>query len=142
MPTTLREANAALARRYREELWDGKLEAAGEVIDRSGLLHAADPITTDFGPGPEGSKQLVEMYRAAFPDAEFIVEDLVVEESKVTARWTGRGTHQGALGDIAPTGRRVNVSGADIHHIGDGKIKETWTSWDALGMLRQLGVSG
>jgi hypothetical protein len=28
-----------------------------------------------------------------------------------------------------------------IMRIADGKIAEAWTSWDALGMMQQLGVA-
>ena len=133
--------NQTLVRRYREELWNGKLEAADEISDPAIRLHIIDPITPDFGAGPQALKQLVTLYNAAFPDVHHVIEDLVVEETKATVRWQAQGTHQGALGEIAPTGKHVKVTGIDLYHLRDGKITDVWASWDALGMMQQLGLS-
>ena len=67
-------------------------------------------------------------------------EDIIVEENKVVARWTARGTHAGALMNIPPTGKQVTLKGIDILRNEDGKIVERWGEFDALGMLQQLGV--
>jgi hypothetical protein len=32
------------------------------------------------------------------------------------------------------------VDGMTIHHITNGKIMDSYSNWDALGMLQQLGV--
>jgi len=136
------EKNKALARRFREEIWkSGNLAIADEIYDHDAVIHVNDPLTPDFGKGPQAFKQIVTMYLTAFPDVNCTIEDLVVEGDKVVARWTGRGRHQGNLGNTAPTGKQVTVTGIDIHRIAGGKIKETWTNWDALGMLQQLGLS-
>jgi steroid delta-isomerase-like uncharacterized protein len=136
------ETNQALARRFREELFNtGNLSIADEICSPQAVHHVNDPLTPDFGPGPEGLKQIVSLYRTAFPDARCTVEDLIAEEGKVLARWTARGTHQGNLGDIAPTGRQVTVTGMDVFSIAEGKIQESWINWDTAGMLRQLGAT-
>ena len=41
---------------------------------------------------------------------------------------------------IEPTGREVTVNGITISRISAGKVVESWSNWDALGMLVQLGV--
>jgi predicted ester cyclase len=41
---------------------------------------------------------------------------------------------------IAPTGKRVSISGIMITQFRDGKQVESWSSYDQLGMLQQLGV--
>jgi len=51
-----------------------------------------------------------------------------------------RGTHQGAFRGIAPTGKRITISGIEIDRIAGGKFVETWLISDALGMMQQLGV--
>jgi predicted ester cyclase len=58
----------------------------------------------------------------------------------VVVRWTARGTHKGELMGIPATGKPVVVTGMDIFHISSGKVVESWTNWDALGMMQQLGV--
>jgi hypothetical protein len=34
----------------------------------------------------------------------------------------------------------VTVTGIEIDRIASGRIEETWVSYDALGMMQQLGV--
>jgi predicted ester cyclase len=43
---------------------------------------------------------------------------------------------------LAPTGRRVSVSGIEMNRIADGRIVESWAISDALGLRDQLGESG
>jgi predicted ester cyclase len=80
------------------------------------------------------------MIRAAFPDIHETVEDIIAEGDTVVTRTTWRGTHQGALLGIAPTGKHVSVSGIDISRVASGKFVEHWQSADNLGLLQQLGV--
>ncbi len=41
---------------------------------------------------------------------------------------------------VPATNRRVSVDGMTIHHIAGGKIMDSYSNWDALGMMQQLGV--
>jgi len=91
-------------------------------------------------PGTAGIKQFISIYRTAYPDTHFTVEDQVAEGDKVATRWTATGTHRGELMGIAPTGKRVTVTGIAITRVTNGKIVETWNNFDALGQLQQLGV--
>jgi hypothetical protein len=38
-------------------------------------------------------------------------------------------------------GARCTVEGVAIDRFKGGKIVETWNQWDALGLMRQLGVA-
>jgi predicted ester cyclase len=51
------------------------------------------------------------------------------------------GTHQKELMGLEPTGVRCTVEGISIDRFRGGKIVETWSQWDALGLMRQLGVA-
>jgi len=133
--------NKTIARRLRQDIWNtGNLGIADELCAVDALFHTNDPLTADLGRGPAALKQLVTMYRTAFPDAHVTIEDYVAEGDRVVVRWTGRGTHRGKLGNIAPTDRKITVTGIDIFHVSGGKVRECWTNWDTLGMLQQLGV--
>jgi len=133
--------NKTLARRVREELWSGAaLSVADQIIAANCVNHVSDPMTPDFGSGPEGFKKLVALYRSAFPDAHTIVDDILGDGDKVMVRWTARGTHTGQLLNLAPTNKRVTVTGIDVYRIFSGKIQEIRLSWDALGFLQQLGA--
>ena len=132
------EENKTIARRLYEEVWNtGDLDKAGEFIAPDFVDHAAPP---GFPTGLEGAKQMFGMYRSAFPDLRVSAEDLIGEGDRVVARWTSRGTHQGALMGIPPTGKEVVATGIDIFRISGGKIVEHWANFDQLGMLQQLGA--
>ena len=121
------------------ELWnEGKLALADEIFATNYVNH--DPASPDFGAGPEGVKQAVELYRNAFPDLQFTIEQMIEAEQFVTTRFTARGTHKGDLRGIPPTNSSVRVDGIVIHHISGGRIVEGWAVWDALGLMQQMGV--
>lgn len=132
------EANRALYRRWFEEVVSGgNLELADQLLAPGYVLHFPG------FPGPvdsEGHKQLVIMFRNAFPDWRETVDDVIAEEDRVVIRVTGRGTHQGEFQGIPPTGRQVTATGVGIGRIENGRIAETWAEYDALGMMQQLGV--
>jgi len=67
------------------------------------------------------------------------VEVLMAEGDEVWMRFTVNGTHRGSLYGIAPTGRRVGISAVRILKFGGGKLRESWTFADELGLLLQLG---
>lgn len=131
--------NKAIARRFVQEGFNtGNLAAVGEYIGPNFVNH--DPGTPPLPSGPEGYKQLVTMYRTAYPDLHLSVEDLLAEGDKVVVRWTARGTNTGELMGISPTGKQITVTGISIFAITGGKVVEQRTTWDTLGMLQQLGV--
>ncbi|MCI0626006.1 MAG: ester cyclase [Acidobacteria bacterium] len=131
--------NRAIARRLNDEVWNrGNLSAIDEIL-ATGYMHH-DPASRNFGSGPVEYKKLVALYRSAFPDVLFTIENLVSEGDLVVTQWTARGTQRGEVMGIAPTGRQVTVSGISIARVEQGRLAEQWVSWDALGMLRQLGV--
>ena len=133
------EDNKAIARRSFEELFTkGELEVADEVFAPDYIAH--DPSQPRDLHGPEEFKQYVRMYRSAFPDLELHVEEQIAEGDRVVTRFTATGTHRGELMGIPPTGNRVTVTGITIDRLVDGKSAESWISYDAMGMLRQLGV--
>jgi steroid delta-isomerase-like uncharacterized protein len=131
--------NGAVVRRFIDEVFNGgNFSAAEEILARDYVHH--DPATAEMGSGREGLEQMVTFYRQAFPDFSVQLEDQIVAGDKVVERWTGRGTHQGALMGVPATGRSITASGISIHRLAGGKIAETWTIFDTASMLRQLGV--
>jgi predicted ester cyclase len=90
--------------------------------------------------GLDALKGFISAYRTAFPDVRSVVEDQIAEGDKVVTRWTSRGTHEGDLNGIAPTGKAMETSGVTIERIAGDRIVEVWVAKDDLGMLQQLGV--
>jgi steroid delta-isomerase-like uncharacterized protein len=128
-----------LVRRLFDEVWNkGNLPVADELFAQNYNHH--DSSTPDLGRGPDSEKKRVTLYRNAFPDIRFTVEDLIAEGESVTARWSCHGTHKGELNGIAPTGKQFTISGISVARFTNGKMIEGYVNWDALGMMQQLGV--
>jgi steroid delta-isomerase-like uncharacterized protein len=81
-----------------------------------------------------------EMFYAAFPDLKHVIEDTVADDGRVAVRFTLRGTHQGDLMGVPPTGRPIDTGGIAILRIQDGRVAEVNGQFDQFGMMRQLGV--
>lgn len=139
-PDTIRD-NKRIGRLVLEEMWGkGRLDLAARLY--------AEGYDDHVGKGPEpgevkgaaGIMQAVTMFRTAFPDLVYVVEEEIAEGDLVVARFSARGTHLGPFLGHAPTGRVVTYRGIDINRIRDGRIVESWVQYDALGLLQQLGI--
>jgi steroid delta-isomerase-like uncharacterized protein len=132
-------AHKDIFRRLYQEVWnDRKLDVIEQVIAKSHAL--GDPTITGSAVGPEAYKRQVDRFVAAFPDLRFIVDDTISEKDKMVVSWTITGTHKGEFFGVPPTNKKVSISGITINEISNGKILESVVSWDALGLLHQLGV--
>lgn len=111
--------------------------AIGEVTTSDVELHAGSAGEVR---GRRQFQQVIEAWRAAFPDVRSTVDQQVAEGDRVVTRWTARGTHTGDFQGMAPTGKPFMMSGITIERVVDGKIAEVWVNRDDLGLLRQLGA--
>ena len=136
----LSETNKTVSRRFFEEVWNkGNLAALNEIIAKD-HVNSGPGTLPGLPTGPEGSKQLVTVYRNAFPDVHFTIDEQIAEGDKVVTRWTAHGTHQGELAGIPATGKSSTVTGIAVDRIVNGKIAESWGIFDQFGMMQQLGV--
>jgi len=92
--------------------------------------------------GLEGIRGRVIAHRAAFPDWTEEIEDTIVEQDRVVARFRSRGTNLGKFLDNPPTGNRVEISEVAVFRLKDGKIVEQWVYPDMLSMQNQLMQDG
>jgi len=124
----------------------GQRRVAEEVFNKGNLaiipeLFAPNYVSHESGAkGPEGFKQAVTMGRTAFPDLHMTIDDMVAEGDKVVTRYTFTATHKGEYMGIAPTGKKVTVSGIVITRWVGGKEVEAWGVMDTLAMMQQMGV--
>jgi len=135
---TQAEENKALTRRLFEE---GVNQNNPSVFDE---LIAPDFVNHDAPPGiprgPEGMRQLVAMFRTAFPDMRVTFEEELADGDSVIHRGYVTGTHQGDFQGIPPTAKQVKIKTIDIWRVANGKMVENWVQMDMLGMMQQLGV--
>ena len=87
----------------------------------------------------EQFKAFLAADRDAVPDQE--VEWMhIFGKGDLVAVWAVyRGTQHGTMGPFPPTGRRFELDFGGVHRLVDGKIAETWVTWDNLSALTQLG---
>jgi steroid delta-isomerase-like uncharacterized protein len=128
------EENKALARRSWELLRN--LDLIDEIYSPDLVWHEPDQDIR----GVEEAKQFVGTYLSAFPDLHATVQDVIAEGDKAVTRWTIRGTHQGELMGVAPTGKAIQFKGVTIHRIEGGKIVEEWEGYDTLGVMQEIGA--
>ena len=132
------EQNKAVARRFFEAL---------EANDQAALkeLLAPDLVAHHSGmPGAltrEAVLQGISMFKAAFSEQQYTIEDQIAEGDKVANLTTWRATQTGEFQHLPPTGERVTVSGISIERINNGKIVERWLNMDQMGLMQQLGLT-
>jgi serine phosphatase RsbU (regulator of sigma subunit) len=130
------EQNKAIFRRYLEEAWNqSNLEVIDEIFDRY-ISHQPDGSVHERG--PEDVKRFVGEFRSAFPDLRLIIEEQLAEGDKVVSRGTIRGTHHREFRGMAPTGEEMEIPGMAVFRFSEeGKVVESWDSYDQLSLMRQ-----
>ena len=118
----------------------GDVSAADIVFAPDCIIHIAGSPERNLALA--GFKQMVVGLLAAFPDLRFTIEDQVIAGDKVATRWTAEGTHNGPLGDVKPTGKRVRIDGLILDCVVGDRVVERWEQWDQMGMMHQLGLVG
>lgn len=102
-----------------------------------------------YNPGlPEGEvhdRAAYEAYlreiRAGFPDLQFTEEAVVSSDDVALVEFTITGTHDGEFVGIPPTGREVEIRGAEKFRIADGKVVECHVYYDTQELADQLGLT-
>lgn len=132
------EQNKSIVRRWIDEGWNkGNLAVVDQIYAPAYVQHESSPIPVNSS---EALKHYVAGYRTAFPDLQFMTEDLIAEGDKVVWRFTSTGTHNGPFAGIPPTGKRGIVPGVVIFRLENSRIVEGWVNVDSLSLLQQLGV--
>jgi predicted ester cyclase len=94
--------------------------------------------------GREGFRQFMQGWADAFPDGRAEDTHVYVGEDFAVTEFVGRGTHEGPLrspaGEISSTGRPVEFELCEVYQIRNGRIHSARTYFDALDLMRQLGV--
>lgn len=137
-PATTAEEGKALVEGYWAEVWrDGGERAVADFLVTDEIHHWGLGVDTV---GHDPFTERLRGFLAAFPDVRIVPDQLVAEGDHVVSRWTATATHQGDFFGIAPTGRRVTWTGIQLFRLECGKIAESWSEADQLGLRQQLGA--
>jgi steroid delta-isomerase-like uncharacterized protein len=132
------EANKRLVEHFVDEFWNrGNFAAVDELMAPNAAIYLPTGECVD----PAGLKQFAAAWRVAFPDWHSTAEEMVAEGNRVAERWTGRGTHQGELQGLSPTGKPVVTPGSVFYRTDGGRIVEFRGQVDMMSLFQQLGVA-
>lgn len=136
---TSEQEHTDLIHRLYDGVWNRENPGvADELVAADYYIH--DREIAEEMRGPELYRQLAAGTHEMFPDMEITIHDTVAAGEKVTVRWTMTGTHEGTGFGMEPTGETVEFDAIEINRFEDGKLTETWTQSDQLGLMQQLGA--
>jgi steroid delta-isomerase-like uncharacterized protein len=134
--STLQDQNKATAKRAFEEILSrGRYELTEQLYARDFINHGIHSNSS-----LEEDQAALKGWHAAFPDVVIVPEKLIAEDDLVAIYWIARGTNTGTGNGLPATGKKAELAGITIWRIVDGKIKEEWSAFDQLSMMRQLGL--
>jgi steroid delta-isomerase-like uncharacterized protein len=122
----------------RLELWRRR-DAAALAAD-----HAEDSLvqspTQALQRGREAIESVYKLWFTAFPDYQFLQEELIIDDQRVAVIARIVGTHEGEFFGMAPTGRRFECRVVFVYTLKNGQIVHERRILDFTGVLLQIGV--
>lgn len=126
---------------YDDLFGQGDFEMLEELVTEDVRYHGPQSISPGETSGREAIEEYVTVYRTAFPDLRYSVEEVVTSGDVVTARWSLQGTLASDLLGLEPTGETVTGMGISVFHVSDdGRFEEIWSQWDTLSLARDLDL--
>jgi steroid delta-isomerase-like uncharacterized protein len=131
------QANRQFMQRFVQFINTADVKLAAALVSSKATFFVPgrkDPVS-----GPAGYLEIINMMRSGFPDIQWTLEETIVEGDNIVARYTMRGTHQGAFMGVPPTGKQIAVQALNIYRMSKGQILEELGQPDLLGLLQQIG---
>jgi steroid delta-isomerase-like uncharacterized protein len=123
-----------------EAAWDrGDFTALAALVAPTYRRHSSRAKDGE-GQTREEFEAVISSTRLAFPDLHTEILDLVEDGDVLAIRWRSTGTHTGRLMGVPPTGRSVEVTGANFARFDGEAIVEEYVSWDPREFLEAIGV--
>ena len=92
--------------------------------------------------GPAELEAHLQLFFTAFPDLVITAEEVHFKDNIAFLQWNARGTNTGIFGEVAATGKRVNINGlSHLSFSGEGKILREIVYYNELELLQQLGYT-
>jgi steroid delta-isomerase-like uncharacterized protein len=135
---TRRKVVEGHVRGYYEALAARDVRAAGEHWHQDGV---DEPVPIGPLRGRAEIERFLSELWAAVPDLETTVTRLVAGETQAAVEWRMRGTFDGAaFQGIEPTGKHVEMRGADFFEVEDGLLTACTGYYDGAEFARQAGM--
>lgn len=139
--STQAEARSAVEKTY-DAINAHDLEAAARYSAPDSVLVAPGDMTVK---GPQAIKEFNQNWITAFPDAKIETKRIFAQGNQVAAEAVFTGTHRGTLktpmGDVPPTGHKVNGDFLQVFEVDRGLIKNAHLMFDQVQLMTQLGMA-
>jgi len=140
MSDALIEIGKAPVIAYSEKNWD---KARASVTPN----YHYDEVATHRA--VDGIDKVLDVWKGwakAFPDSKATFHDAFASGDTVVVELTWKGTHTGPLatpsGEVAPTGKSINLRAVQIQEVKNGKVARTRQYFDMATLMSQLGLKG
>jgi steroid delta-isomerase-like uncharacterized protein len=133
--------NQAIVRRWYSDVLSEGRTALIDSLFAPTYTHHEEIVPGGWPRGVAGAQALAHTYRTASSDIRYTIDEQLSDGDKVVTRWTARGTHTGDFLGAPGSGRSFTITGISIERIENGQIAETWSNWDLMGLLVQLGLA-
>ena len=135
------EKNMQLVRHVHEEVAKGNLDVFDEALNDNYVRHCqAMPAEFQEIHGTAPFKAFVKDFVASVSDYTESIDLMFAKDNYVAYVTTMHCTQTGPMGPFPATNKPFSLVNIIIHRFENGKISETWISWDNMAMLQQLGL--
>ena len=134
------QANKEMVRKAFEVIKALDYNKLDEFVSRDYLRHCQATPDVEVK-CLEDFKALLREFDKTFTGVEIRIDMLIAEDDLVAFWGTYSGNQTGPMGPIAATGKRMVSDMGGVHRIENGKIAETWVTWDNLAAFQQLGLN-
>ncbi|KAJ5295025.1 hypothetical protein PENANT_c037G02482 [Penicillium antarcticum] len=124
--------------RFVEFINSGDESLGKAVVSESAQFHV--PFSPEPLKGLSGYMQILDMMRSAFPDVQWTLDDTVIEDERVVAQFTLRGSHNGEFFGVPASGKPIQARAINMYRFKYGKIVEETGLPDIFGIMLQIGA--
>ncbi len=125
---------------YYGRVWDVAINQGNTSILDSAYVDDAVLHTVPLITGKANVKAYYQNFVDGFSNRTFVVKEIFADGDRLVKYWQFKGTHTGTFFDIPATGKDVDVLGATLVTMRDGKIATEQDFMDNLEFMRQLGI--
>jgi predicted ester cyclase len=137
----IEEQNMAVVRGAHAALASGDFEGFKSVIGPDYIRHCqAMPPELQELHGTDEFFAFIEEWATGVSEYTDTITQMIAHQDRVAYVSTMTGVQSGPIGDLPATGKEFTIVNIIIQRLEDGKVVETWVSWDNVALLSQLGL--
>lgn len=137
---SVEQQNMAIVRQTHADLAAGNFDAFKAAIAPDYVRHCqAMPPGLQELHGTEQFFAFLEEFLVAVPGYQDSLSNMIADGDRVAYISTMTGTQIGPMGQLPASGKSFTLVNIIMQRLENGKIAETWVSWDNVAFLSQLG---